>query len=172
MTTKPLEMVRSAPVLAVTYRPLLLRELHRELASRWRSDEQEHVPNDRRSIPLRDERGAFERVAAQAGFDRPLRRSLSHNASASTVGLVSGFVNHFDGAARVDARYRPGYPWAVWDLLLREAPLDAFSSVLDLGCGPGSVALSLVGFVLYVIGVDPDPGMLVEATRAAKAAGS
>jgi ubiquinone/menaquinone biosynthesis C-methylase UbiE len=57
--------------------------------------------------------GAFARVAALAGFEPHLRRSLSDGASASTVGMVSGFVNHFDGIAGFYARFRPGYPRAV-----------------------------------------------------------
>jgi ubiquinone/menaquinone biosynthesis C-methylase UbiE len=84
---------------------------------------------------------------------------------------VTGFVNRFEGTASFYARYRPGYPEAVLDLLSRAAPLTTASSVLDLGCGPGSLALALAGRVRSVIGVDPDRGMLAEASRLAEVSG-
>jgi SAM-dependent methyltransferase len=39
--------------------------------------------------------------------------------------------------------------------------------VLDVGCGPGVLALELAPYVAEVVGVDPDAGMLVEAQRRA-----
>ncbi len=45
--------------------------------------------------------------------------------------------------------------------------LDGRGRLLDLGCGPGTVALRLAGLFDEVVGVDPDPGMLAEAARGA-----
>ena len=45
-------------------------------------------------------------------------------------------------------------------------------SVLDIGCGGGRAAMSLVPPAERVIGVDEDPAMLVEFTRAATEAGA
>jgi SAM-dependent methyltransferase len=84
---------------------------------------------------------------------------------------VDGHVGHFGGTARFYANYRPSYPEEVWDLLGREASLTGSSSVLDLGCGPGTAALSLADRVGSVTAVDPDLEMLVEGQRTAALAG-
>lgn len=81
------------------------------------------------------------------------------------------FVNHFRGTARFYAASRPAYPEEVWDLLAREARLGPSSVVLDLGCGPGTAALSLARRVGSVTAVDPDVDMLAEGRKAASSAG-
>ena len=73
----------------------------------------------------------------------------------------------FDGLARFYAGFRPGYPAPVFDLLIAEASLTSSSRMLDLGCGPGSVAIALAGRVQSVTGVDMDEEMLAEAARLA-----
>ncbi|MFJ6200044.1 class I SAM-dependent methyltransferase [Micromonospora sp. NPDC092111] len=40
--------------------------------------------------------------------------------------------------------------------------------LLDVGCGPGTVALALAPYFAEVVGVDPDPDMLAEAGRRAQ----
>lgn len=76
-------------------------------------------------------------------------------------------TGRYEGKAGYYSRFRPGYPTALFDLLADEASLNASSSVLDLGCGPGPVALALSPRVASVVGVDPDRGMLEEAARLA-----
>jgi SAM-dependent methyltransferase len=82
----------------------------------------------------------------------------------------------------------PVSPWqhdtamfAVDDTLDRDAPAAeiaravlpaAGGSVLDVGCGGGRAAMSLVPPAERVIGVDQSPGMLAEFTRAAATAGA
>ncbi len=82
----------------------------------------------------------------------------------------------------------PGSPWqhdtvmfAVDDTLDRNAPAAEIArsvlppdggSVLDVGCGGGRAAMSLVPPAELVIGVDQSPEMLAEFTRAAAAAGA
>lgn len=80
-------------------------------------------------------------------------------------------VSHFGGTARFYAKHRPLYPEEVWDLLRREAPLTESSSVLDLGCGPGTAALSLADRVASITAVDPELEMLLEGHRTATLAG-
>ena len=80
---------------------------------------------------------------------------------------MSQFVNHFAGTASYYARFRPGYPSALYDLLSHQAGLNHSTSVLDLGCGPGIIAIGLAGRTKWVTGVDPDTEMLKEATVAA-----
>ncbi|MHB8341491.1 MAG: class I SAM-dependent methyltransferase, partial [Mycobacteriales bacterium] len=85
---------------------------------------------------------------------------------------MAEFVSHFAGTASYCAKHRPSYPPEVWDLLSDHAALTTASSMLDLGCGTGFIALALAGRVRRVTGVDPDADMLGEADRAATACGS
>jgi SAM-dependent methyltransferase len=65
------------------------------------------------------------------------------------------------------ARYRLGYP----DLLIRRvvalAGLAPGDAVLDLGCGPGLLALPFAGLGMKVTAVDPEPEMLAALRSAA-----
>ncbi|MER5302144.1 methyltransferase domain-containing protein [Streptomyces lasiicapitis] len=58
------------------------------------------------------------------------------------------------------ARFRPHYPPALYALLARRFALNGMQQALDLGCGPGTVALELADHVAEVIAVDPAAGML------------
>ena len=84
---------------------------------------------------------------------------------------MAEFVNYFRGTARPYAASRPAYPAEIWDLLAHEARLAPSSVVLDLGCGPGTAALSLAGRVAWVTAVDADLDMLAEGRKAAAHAG-
>jgi len=65
------------------------------------------------------------------------------------------------------SRYRRGYPPAVIDALTEAFRLGGDDVVVDLGCGTGQLSLPLAGRVRAVVGVDPEPDMLVLARRAA-----
>ncbi|MEV4509992.1 methyltransferase domain-containing protein [Dactylosporangium sp. NPDC049525] len=69
------------------------------------------------------------------------------------------------------ARYRRGYPPAVLDALVGAFGLTVDDVVMDLGCGTGQLTLPLAGRVGAVLGVDPEPDMLVLARRAAEQRG-
>jgi SAM-dependent methyltransferase len=71
----------------------------------------------------------------------------------------------FGGAAPYYAKHRPGYGDAAIDHLATTFGRD--SSVLDLGCGPGTVAIPLARRVRVVTAVDPDEEMLAEGRRLA-----
>ena len=73
--------------------------------------------------------------------------------------------------ATVYARYRRGYPPAVLDALVGAFGLTAGDVVLDLGCGTGQLTLPMAGRVRAVLGMDPEPDMLVLARRAAEERG-
>lgn len=64
-------------------------------------------------------------------------------------------------------RYRRGYPPAVADALVRAFELTGDDIVVDLGCGTGQLALPMAGRVRFVLGVDPEPDMLLRARQAA-----
>jgi SAM-dependent methyltransferase len=76
--------------------------------------------------------------------------------------LDDSWVSRFRGAAKSYARYRPGYPPAVFDTLRRRYELGADSRVLDLASGTGLVALPLAEIVGEVVALDADDEMLGE----------
>jgi SAM-dependent methyltransferase len=63
--------------------------------------------------------------------------------------------------------YAPGLA----DALADDLGLDGRGRLLDVGCGPGTIARRLAPLFEAVVGLDPDPGMLAEAARLAAAAG-
>jgi SAM-dependent methyltransferase len=64
-------------------------------------------------------------------------------------------------------RYRHGYPTAVIDVLTDAFQLSSRDLVVDLGCGTGQLTLPIAAKVRGVIGVDPEPDMLIRARQAA-----
>jgi len=77
--------------------------------------------------------------------------------------------NIFAGTAAYYARYRPEYPEQVIRLLVDKYSLDKKSRVLDLGCGPGSVAVKIAPFVDDVVAIDPLDEMLKQGKTIAAA---
>jgi SAM-dependent methyltransferase len=63
--------------------------------------------------------------------------------------------------------YAPGLP----DVLAGTLMLEGRGRLIDVGCGPGTLALSLAHLFGEVVGVDPDSGMIAEARRRAGEAG-
>lgn len=73
----------------------------------------------------------------------------------------------FRGAA---AYYRAGrYPYApgLAEALAAHLRLDGSGRLLDVGCGPGTVALTFAHLFEAVVGLDPEPEMIAEAAQAA-----
>jgi SAM-dependent methyltransferase len=73
----------------------------------------------------------------------------------------------FEGTAAYYRQGRKPYAPALADAIVEHLNLDGRGRLLDLGCGPGTVALSFAHLFEGVTGLDPDPGMLAEAKRAA-----
>ena len=73
----------------------------------------------------------------------------------------------FAGAAPYYDRGRLPYPPDLAGAFARALGLDGGGRLLDVGCGPGSVALRLAGLFEEVVGVDADAGMIEEARRLA-----
>ncbi|MYV68323.1 methyltransferase domain-containing protein, partial [Streptomyces sp. SID2131] len=71
----------------------------------------------------------------------------------------------FAGAAASYGRGRPPYAPGLVDALAGAPGLDGRERLLDVGCGPGTLALPLAPLFEEVVGVDPDGGMLAEAWR-------
>ncbi len=73
----------------------------------------------------------------------------------------------FEGAAAYYRQGRKPYALALTKALAELLDLDGHGRLLDVGCGPGTVALFFAPLFESVIGLDPDPGMVEEAKRAA-----
>jgi ubiquinone/menaquinone biosynthesis C-methylase UbiE len=74
----------------------------------------------------------------------------------------------FAGAAEYYSKYRPEYPKEFFDYIRKYFCLDGKGKLLDLGCGPGSIAIPFAGDFEQVVGVDPEPTMLDEARKKAE----
>jgi SAM-dependent methyltransferase len=73
----------------------------------------------------------------------------------------------FAGAAEYYEQGRLPYAPGLEDAIARSLALDGQGRLLDVGCGPGTVALRLAPRFQAVVGLDPDAGMLDRASRAA-----
>ena len=73
----------------------------------------------------------------------------------------------FEGTAAYYRQGRKPYAPALADALAEHLHLDSRGRLLDVGCGPGTVALFFAHRFEGVTGLDPDPGMLAEAKRCA-----
>jgi SAM-dependent methyltransferase len=66
---------------------------------------------------------------------------------------------------------RPPYSADLGDVLARELALDGTGQLLDVGCGPGVLAVQLAPLFERVTAIDPDPDMTAEARRHAAGKG-
>ncbi|MGE0544695.1 MAG: class I SAM-dependent methyltransferase [Dehalococcoidia bacterium] len=73
----------------------------------------------------------------------------------------------FRGSARYYARGRLPYAVALADTLAAALGLDGRGRLLDVGCGPGIIALQIAHLFEEVVGLDADAAMLVEGERRA-----
>jgi SAM-dependent methyltransferase len=74
----------------------------------------------------------------------------------------------YEGAAGYYSRYRPPYPPALATVLREAFRLDGTGRLLDLGCGPGSVAIPIAHLFERVVAMDPEPDMLGEGNAVAR----
>ena len=80
-------------------------------------------------------------------------------------------ASRFRSAGPYYVRFRPRYPAALIEAIARRSGLDGSGRLLDLGCGPGFLAIALAPHVAEAVGMDPEPEMLSLAASEAKAAG-
>lgn len=69
------------------------------------------------------------------------------------------------------ASHRVPYPEALIGLVAERCGLSPGSPVLDLGCGPGPLAVAFARLGCSVTAIDPEPDMLAAAARHAAACG-
>ena len=77
----------------------------------------------------------------------------------------------FAGAAQYYDRFRAPYPQAAIDFIVERYNLGDGARALDLGCGPGTIAIPLSSTVAEVVAVDPDADMIAEGRRLAASRG-
>lgn len=86
-------------------------------------------------------------------------------------GAVSNLDRPYATAAAHYLRGRPPYSDHLPDMMRAEFGLDGSGVLIDVGCGPGTVAVHLAPLFDEVIGIDPEPAMLDEARRHAADSG-
>ncbi len=77
----------------------------------------------------------------------------------------------FAGAAQFYDRFRAPYAPSAIAFIIARCKLGEGVRALDLGCGPGTIAIPLSRTVAEVIAVDPDADMIAEGRRLAMSAG-
>jgi SAM-dependent methyltransferase len=77
----------------------------------------------------------------------------------------------YKGSASYYLLGRPPYSSALRETIAAECGLDGTGRLLDVGCGPGVLAVELAPLVSEVVGLDPDTDMLDEANRHAGKSG-
>src|SRR5438034_5911203 len=65
---------------------------------------------------------------------------------------------------------RPAYPPAFFREVVQRLALDKRHALIDLGTGPGLLALGFAPYIGRIVGVDPEPAMLAAANKAAERA--
>lgn len=79
--------------------------------------------------------------------------------------------NRFRSTAAFYARYRVAYPPALIARVAERCGLAAGDAVLDIGCGPGPLAIGFARLGARATGLDPEPEMLAAAADEADRAG-
>lgn len=80
-------------------------------------------------------------------------------------------MGRFASTASLYEHLRPPYPSEFFRSVAHRLGLTKQSSLIDLGTGPGLLALGFAPYVGRVVGVDPEPEMIEAARRAAAGAG-
>src|ERR1700760_4396275 len=81
-------------------------------------------------------------------------------------------MGRFATTAEFYEQYRPPYPAEFFRAVAAKLKLNERHALIDLGTGPGVLALGFAPYVGRLIGVDPEPAMLAEARAAAARTGA
>jgi ubiquinone/menaquinone biosynthesis C-methylase UbiE len=107
---------------------------------------------------------------APDGCRRP-KRDPPKLAAAAVAPYRSGRMGRFATTASLYESLRPPYPAAFFQRVTERLALSKQDALIDLGTGPGLLALGFAPHVGRVTGVDPEPAMLAQAREAAVRAG-
>jgi SAM-dependent methyltransferase len=80
-------------------------------------------------------------------------------------------MGRFASTVEFYARYREPYPPKFFEKVAEQIDLRGHENLLDIGCGPGLLAIGFAPFVRSCTGLDPEPGMITAAKAAAAEAG-
>src|SRR3954454_25186872 len=67
------------------------------------------------------------------------------------------------------ANFRSPYAAGFFETVARRARLGKADSLIDLGAGPGIIALGFAAYGRRIVGVDPEPAISEPASKAADA---
>jgi ubiquinone/menaquinone biosynthesis C-methylase UbiE len=77
-------------------------------------------------------------------------------------------MGRFASTVELYEHFRPPYPVEFFRTVAEKLKLTKRHGLIDLGTGPGLLALGFAPYVGRVVGVDPEPGMLAAARSAAQ----
>jgi hypothetical protein len=80
-------------------------------------------------------------------------------------------MGRFASTVELYEQYRPPYPANFFRAVAERLRLSKQHALIDLGTGPGLLALGFARYVGHLTGVDPEPAMLAAAGAAAERAG-
>jgi SAM-dependent methyltransferase len=80
-------------------------------------------------------------------------------------------MGRFASTVELYEELRPPYPPQFFRTVAEKLKLSTQHALIDLGTGPGLLALGFAPYVGRVVGVDPEPAMLAAARQAAARAG-
>jgi SAM-dependent methyltransferase len=80
-------------------------------------------------------------------------------------------MGRFASTVEFYSRYREPYPPAFFNHVAARIGLRGDENLLDIGCGPGLLAIGFAPFVKHCTGIDPESAMITAARAAAAEAG-
>ncbi len=80
-------------------------------------------------------------------------------------------MGRFASTVKFYARYREPYPPEFFKQTAQQIALRGDETLLDVGCGPGLLAIGFAPFVGRCTGIDPEAGMIATARAAAAETG-
>jgi len=80
-------------------------------------------------------------------------------------------MGRFSTTVEFYSRYREPYPPSFFKKVAEQIGLRGNETLLDVGCGPGLLAIGFAPYIGHGTGLDPEPTMLAAAKSAAKEAG-
>jgi hypothetical protein len=80
-------------------------------------------------------------------------------------------MGRFASTVELYEQLRPPYPAEFFRAVAQKLNLTKQHALIDLGTGPGMLALGFAPYVGRIVGVDPEPNMLAAARMAAQRAG-
>jgi ubiquinone/menaquinone biosynthesis C-methylase UbiE len=76
-------------------------------------------------------------------------------------------MGRFSTTVPLYEEFRPPYPLEFFRNVAERLGLSRKHALIDLGTGPGLIALGFAPYVGRIVGVDPEPAMLAAARQAA-----